>query len=256
VFKVDNRAVVLVAGQTPPYRVLAPGARGPDVRQFERNLWSFGHRGFTVDDVYSPATAAVVRGWQRDHGWPPTGQVDVNQIVVAPGAIRVAEHKAAVGADATGEVLTYTGTTRVVAIDLSVTRQQLVHQGQAVTVTLPDGATAAATVSSIARVASAAREGSDSGPTVAVTVTITEQRDLGNVDGASVGITLVVDERADVLTVPVAALVALAEGGYGVQVVVGSSTRYLPVATGMFAGGRVEVSGEGVVEGLTVGVPS
>jgi len=50
--------------------------------------------------------------------------------------------------------------------------------------------------------------------------------------------------------------VALAEGGYGVQVIEGSATRYLAVETGMFAGGKVEISGAGIAEGMTVGVPT
>ena len=57
------------------------------------------------------------------------------------------------------------------------------------------------------------------------------------------------------LTVPVAALVALAEGGYGVEVVDGRRTRYVAVETGLFAGGRVEVTGDGLAEGMTVGMP-
>jgi hypothetical protein len=59
-----------------------------------------------------------------------------------------------------------------------------------------------------------------------------------------------------VLTVPVAALLALAEGGYGVQVVTGTATRIVAVRTGLFAAGRVEVSGDGLTEGMTVGMPS
>ena len=35
----------------------------------------------------------------------------------------------------------------------------------------------------------------------------------------------------------------------------GGSTRKVPVTTGMFAGGRVEVSGEGLAEGQRVVVP-
>jgi hypothetical protein len=58
-----------------------------------------------------------------------------------------------------------------------------------------------------------------------------------------------------VLSVPVAALVALAEGGYGVQVVTGSTTRYVGVQTGLFADGNVEISGDGIAEGVTVGMP-
>jgi hypothetical protein len=56
--------------------------------------------------------------------------------------------------------------------------------------------------------------------------------------------------------VPVAALLALREGGYGVQIVEGSTTRIVAVKTGLFSGGRVEVSGDGLAEGMTVGMPS
>jgi len=59
----------------------------------------------------------------------------------------------------------------------------------------------------------------------------------------------------DVLAVPVAALLALPKGGFGVQVVDGDTTRIVAVKTGMFAAGQVEVSGRDVAEGVTVGVP-
>jgi ABC-type glutathione transport system ATPase component len=46
-----------------------------------------------------------------------------------------------------------------------------------------------------------------------------------------------------VLAVPVVALLALPKGGFGVEVVDGARTRIVPVRTGMFAAGQVEVSG-------------
>jgi hypothetical protein len=60
----------------------------------------------------------------------------------------------------------------------------------------------------------------------------------------------------NVLTVPVAALLALAEGGYGVQIVEGGTTKIVGVKTGLFAGGQVEVSGDGLAEGQVVGMPA
>jgi multidrug efflux system membrane fusion protein len=56
-----------------------------------------------------------------------------------------------------------------------------------------------------------------------------------------------------VLTVPIGALVALAEGGFGLQVLDGTS-HYIGVTTGLFANGKVEVCGDGVGEGMTVGM--
>jgi len=96
----------------------------------------------------------------------------------------------------------------------------------------------------------------DGEPTVEVTVTVADQKALGDLREAPVDVALTAGSRADVLTVPVAALVALAEGGYGVEVVDGGGSRFVAVDAGLFAGGRVEVSGAGLAEGMTVGMPS
>jgi hypothetical protein len=103
-------------------------------------------------------------------------------------------------------------------------------------------------------VATAGQQGNPA--TIEVVVNVADQGALGTLDQAPVGVTLVSAKVENVLTVPVAALVALAEGGYGVQVVEGSTTRYVPVKTGMFANGRVEISGAGIQAGTVVGVPT
>jgi multidrug efflux system membrane fusion protein len=87
-----------------------------------------------------------------------------------------------------------------------------------------------------------------------VTVTIADQAALGSLDAAPVEVDFVSDERKDVLAVPVAALLARTEGGFGVEIVDGDTTRIVAAKTGMFAAGRVEVSGAGIGEGVTVGV--
>jgi hypothetical protein len=99
-----------------------------------------------------------------------------------------------------------------------------------------------ASVGTVAHSAAQGQGGGNSDPTIDVTISVKDQKALGTLDAAPVDITLISSQRKDVLTVPVAALVALAEGGYGVQVVEGDSARYVAVKTGMFAGGRVEVS--------------
>jgi hypothetical protein len=56
-----------------------------------------------------------------------------------------------------------------------------------------------------------------------------------------------------VLAVPVAALLALAGGGYGLEVVEPSGHHVLvPVRTGVVAGGEVEVNGAGIAAGARV----
>jgi hypothetical protein len=179
--------------------------------------------------------------------------------VVAPGALRVAAHKVDTGAPASGPVLAYTATTRVVTVPLDVADQHLVRSGIAATVTLPDGATVQGVVASVGTVATKTTTGSGptqtSTTTIDVVVTVADQARLGTLEEAPVDVSLVSDQRKDVLAVPVGALVALQEGGYGVLVVDGPGTRYVPVTTGMFADGKVEVSGDGIAEGVTVGVP-
>jgi multidrug efflux pump subunit AcrA (membrane-fusion protein) len=62
-------------------------------------------------------------------------------------------------------------------------------------------------------------------------------------------------QRENVLAVPVVALLALAEGGYGVEIIEGDTSRIVAVKTGIFADGQVEVSGKAIAEGMRVGVP-
>ncbi|MBP2323831.1 hypothetical protein JOF56_004216 [Kibdelosporangium banguiense] len=258
VYSVDDLAVPAIYGTIPPYRTLKSGVGGNDVKQLEENLQALGYKGFTVDNEYTSATATAVEQWQEDLGREETGSVQTADIVVIPGEVRVAELKAQTGGPANGQMLTYTGTTRTVTVNLDVSKQHLVSQGIAATVTLPDGKTVPGNVTSVGNVATAkpAQQGSTSSTsTIEVVVALTDQAAAGKLDAAPVDVTLVSEKRENVLVVPVGALVALAEGGYGVQVVDGTSTKYVAVKTGMFAGGKVEVSGPGIAAGTVVGVP-
>jgi peptidoglycan hydrolase-like protein with peptidoglycan-binding domain len=256
VFRDDNVPVPLFYGTLPLYRQLKPGDSGPDVKELEQNLQALGYTGFTVDNDYTSATGDAVKRWQKDIGVPEAQRSSTftpSEVVLAPGAIRVASVKAALGDQASGPLLTYTGTTRTVAVALDVALQSIAKQGAAATVTLPDNKTVQGTVSSVGTVANPASGNNPA--TVDVTVGITDQNTLGTFDSAPVDVTLVSAQAQNVLSVPVSALVALAEGGYGVQVVEGDSTKYVAVKTGMFAGGRVEISGEGIQAGTVVGIP-
>jgi multidrug efflux pump subunit AcrA (membrane-fusion protein) len=66
----------------------------------------------------------------------------------------------------------------------------------------------------------------------------------------------VAERRANVLTVPVTALLALTEGGFGVELVDRTGSRVVAVETGMFANGRVEVRSRDLRPGMAVGVPA
>jgi hypothetical protein len=252
-YRMDNQPVPLFYGHLPFYRQLTSGDTGPDAAELERNLAALGYTGFTVDDTYTYNTALAVRAWQDDLGRTQTWTFDPASVVLAPGPVRIASLAAQLGDHASGQVLTYTGTTRTVHIDLDVALQQLAKRGSAATIRLPSGTTVDGTVTDIGSVVAAQ---GDQPATIGVTVAIANQGALGTLDQAPVTVNLVSATARNVLTVPVAALVALAEGGYGVQVVTGSTSHYVAVHLGMFANGRVEISGTGLRVGMRVGVPS
>ncbi|MEV0378800.1 peptidoglycan-binding domain-containing protein [Nonomuraea sp. NPDC050643] len=251
VYSVDADRRPLLYGTMPLYRTLEDGVEGKDVELLERNLDRLGYTGFDVDDTFTWATREAVEDWQEDLGLDVTGRVQPGDVVVADGRIRVADLKKTLGDSASGPVLTATGTTREVLVNLDVADEHLVRKGMKATVELPDGGTVNGKVTGVGKVATETTTGNDSTTTVEVTVSVSGLKK--SFDAAPVDVTIVSDQREDVLAVPVGALVALAEGGYGVQVVEGSSTRYAAVGTGMFADGKVEVTG--LAEGMTVAVP-
>lgn len=255
-YRVDNRPVVLMYGTVPAYRSMSVGAEGPDVAQLERNLKALGYDDFTVDDTYTYATAAAVRQWQEDRGLPETGVVEHGRVVFLRAQVRVATHKAAVGDTVSpGQpVLTHTGTARLVTVKLDVDDQRLAKRGAKVTMTMPDGKSATGTVTSVTTVVETGDEGAET--KVEVSVALADPAAGKGYDRAAVEVRFTASQRENVLTVPVAALLALAEGGYGVQVVENGATRIVAVDTGMFADGKVEVSGAALTEGMTVGMPA
>ncbi|MFI5895893.1 peptidoglycan-binding protein [Actinoplanes sp. NPDC051513] len=247
VYRVDQQRVPLLYGSIPLYRALSVGVEGADVRQLERNLSALGYAGFTVDDKYTPATAYAVKRWQKHLGRIRTGAVRPGDAVVSSGARRVAQLTGEPGAAASGALLRWTGTDRIVTVSLDIGYADLVRPGAAATVELPGGDRAAARVTAIGTPATT-KEG---GATLPVELTVTDRRKLGRYEVARVSVDLAAETRQNVLAVPITALVARPGGGYAVVV----GTGYVPVKTGLFSDSYVEVAGDGVVEGLSVGVP-
>ncbi|MEU4657680.1 peptidoglycan-binding domain-containing protein [Streptomyces sp. NPDC023723] len=260
-YRVDERPVVLMYGSAPAYRALRAGLEGDDVRQLERNLDALGYTGFSVDDEYTDATADAVSAWQRDAGLEETGVVDNGQVRFAPGAVRVDALQAEEGGS-TGpgqKVLTYTSTAQSVSVELDTADLRLAEKGAKVSVVLPDGTEVGGRITEVATEISAG-EGEEDDTTTVGKVAVALDGDQARKAAApyvlaSVDVTFTAGRRENVLTVPVAALVALPEGGFAVEAVKGSSASYVPVETGLFADGRVEISGDGVTEGMTVGMP-
>jgi hypothetical protein len=210
-----------------------------------------------VDDDYTSSTADAVEAWQDDLGLDDTGRVELGRVLFAPDAIRVDSVSAEPGQPLQPgtRILAYTGTTRLVTVRLDASDQRLAKQVAKVTVSMPNGTSVPGVISRVETVIEAG-SGQDADPTTKIETIVSLASANGvSYDAAAVDVIFTAEERAGVLTVPIAALVALPDGGYGVEVVEGSTSRYLPVETGLFADGRVEVSGDGLAEGMTVGIP-
>ena len=133
-------------------------------------------------------------------------------------------------------VLDATTAERVVTLDLSASRQDLVAPGQAVTIELPDGTETAGTVREVGRVATVAQDGTT---TVPVIIAIDDPAGLPGLDAAPVSWHVVTDRREDVLAVPGQRAGRAARGrlrGRGRRRPT-ARRRYVGVETGLFEDG-------------------
>lgn len=226
-----------------------------DIELLRENLAVLGFEG--------PA-AETIRRWQSSVGRSATGLIEPGQIVVSDGPVRVAEHMVDVGDIVFGGldgqsgfapdnnssdlVMRYTGTDRLVTVPMEIADHAYARAGDEVVVTLPTDAEIPGVIGEVSSVFN------EQGLADAV-IEIPDQARLGTLEAASVDVEFVIGRREDVLAVPIAALLALPEGGFGVEIVERNASRIVPVDTGLFARGSVEISGADIAEGVTVGIP-
>ena len=179
-----------------------------------------------------------------------------------PGPIRVTDVTAVPSGPAAGTILTASGTTRQVTVKLPVSSQEIAKKGAGVQISLPGGKSTTGHISSVGTVATAdktnaqAQTGqSTESATITVMIDLDKPRDAGTLDGAPVTVGFTSTEHKNVLSVPVNALLASADGTYSVNVVdsAGKVTS-VPVELGVFDGDNVEVKGN-LTEGARVQVP-
>jgi hypothetical protein len=293
VYSLNDVPVPLLYGSIAAYRAFYVGmSAGADVGELTRDLVALGDgAGLTQSDTYTAATAAAVERWQRAEGLAPTGELLLGAVVFEPGPIRVTSVASSVGSSTGGSgtgsggggggggggtVLTATGTTPVVTVDLDVSEEYLVKPGDHVSIVLPNGtSTVGGRIESVGKVASCpggggiglgggsssgqspcASAGTNSPPTVPLVITMDKHPPGATLDEAPVNVNITSQRAANVLAVPVNALLALAGGGYGVDVVTSHGVTLVGVSTGLYANTLVQVTGAGIRAGTRVEVPS
>ncbi|MGH9125375.1 MAG: efflux RND transporter periplasmic adaptor subunit [Acidimicrobiales bacterium] len=269
-YDVDAAPVVLLYGTTPAYRTLSVGLTGADVEQLNADLVALGDATSSqvspTSTTFSDATETAVKKLQAALGVTQSGSLTLGQAVFLPGAVRVTTVPATLGSSSAPgmSVIQGTSTTRQVTIALDAGQQSAIKVGDPVTITLPDNTTVAGTVTSVGTVATTPSGGGGPGgggsPTITVDVTPTNPAATGTFDQAPVNVAITTATVDNVLVVPINALLALASGGYAVEVVDASGTgahRLVPVNVGLFddAQGLVQVQRSGLAAGQQIVVP-
>jgi peptidoglycan hydrolase-like protein with peptidoglycan-binding domain len=262
-YEISGRPVVLLYGSVLPTRAFFAGmSAGSDVGELNANLEALGYGQGLTGDTFSAATAAAIREFQSAHGLSVTGELLLGSVVFEPGAVRVTSVTPTVGATVMpGPVLVITSTARQVRLALNAAQQASVKKGDLVTITLPDNQTTPGRityVSSVATSPSSKPGEEESAPTIEVDATPTDPAATGHLDQAPVNVSITSESVENVLAVPVDALLALAGGGYAVEVAEGRVHRLVAVTVGLFddAEGVVQVSGRGLSVGRRVVVPA
>lgn len=258
-YAVDNLPVFLLAGRLPAWRAFAAGmSDGPDVRQLEKNLRELGHLDAEPDERFTWATAEAIMDWQEASGLERTGELDLGTVQFARGDLRVGTVTAGIGNQVGpgAELFEVTGTRQVVNVDLRLADQQLAVAGRAVTVRLPGGTETEGRITTVGTPTETEDATGQQQTVVPVVVVLDDPGAAADLQEASVTVDVPSERREGVLSVPVGALIAITPQQFGVEVVdADGTTRPVPVTTGLFAGGRVEISGDGVRDGQRVVVP-
>jgi peptidoglycan hydrolase-like protein with peptidoglycan-binding domain len=248
--RIDDRPVVLAGGVLPMYRELLLASdhlEGDDVRQLQQLLLDLGFDDdgrLEADGDFGAATGRAVEDWQESLGLPETGRVDGSVLVFSPTPLRIASE---LRVGTAFERLDVTEPGAAVTVETSNRDRAGLPVGNPVSVELADGTVLDGTVADQERVVR------DDGSTIWRS-TIGVSGDLAG--ESSVLVTSVVNAASDVLIVPVPALLALAEGGFAVELAEpGTGPGLVAVDVGQVVAGRAEISG-GVVAGDEVVVPA
>mgnify|MGYP001741254261 CR=1 FL=1 len=263
VYTVAGNNTYLLHGATPAWRAFEEGmSDGEDVTQLETALSELGYFEATPNAHFDWNTIAAIKKWQKALSLPQSGSLPLGTVLFAPEDLRIGALKARVGDNATMETELFTASSsrQVISANLKLSDQALGIVGNSVTVRLPGSATT--TTGTITSVEPPREKDSEEGSKETtkeriIPITPDDTSALEGLQEASVSLGLTSQTRTGVLSVPLGALVALSTDQFGVEVVdEKGEIRRVPVTVGLFAGDRVEVSGDEIAEGQRVVVPN
>ena len=275
-------AGVLMFGDISAWRDFRQGMLpGDDVEQLKQNLLVLGYvatDSFEVDPNFDSEAVEAIKNMQADLGVIVTGHIDFGDVVFLLGTSVVDSSQSfpnlsiSVTTGSTlvsltpierieteirsdGTISTSTESLQRVSTTLEVASQDLIDIGSVANIELPDESVVLGTVIEIGSVAVVPQGGQSGNPYLEVSVAIDGDVSLPQWTGATVTVSITKKLASNVLAAPVTSLLALLDGGYALEIVESGSTRLVPVETGIYADGWVEVDGIGLDAGIEVIVP-
>ena len=276
-------ATVLMFGDIPVWRDFKEGmSPGEDIKQLEENLLALGYvssDSFSVDNKFDIGTVEAIEKMQNELNLVIKGEIDFGEVVFSPGKsiVEASSSFPSIGTYVTtdsvavsltpiertqmeisplGKVSTRTESLQRVSTSLEVSSQDLIEVGSEVNIELPDESVVKGRVIDIGNVAVLPQSGQSGDPYLEVSVAMEEDLSLPEWTGATVTVSITKELAENVLSVPVTSLLALLDGGYALEVQEsGSITKLVPVKTGIYADGWVEVTGQGLEAGTEVVMP-
>ena len=270
---------ILMFGDTPAWRDIKEGVTpGEDINQLEFNLIALGYgigKNLGPDTTFDENTATAIRQLQSDLKVASTGEITLGEITFVPGTsmIRPSSTLHTIGSkvnDGT-ELLSLTPIEKIsskigpnnavttsgkslqrVEIQIPVADRELMKTGSKVDIELPDESRILGTIHDIASFAVAPEEGD---PFLDIAITVDGSTEYFEWTGASVTVHVTKELAENVLASPVNGLLALLSGGYALEIVTPTGTSLVPVETGIYADGWVQINGPGLKTGTEIIVP-
>jgi hypothetical protein len=241
-YRVDNAPVVLLEGDATLYRDLGEGDEGADVLALETALAALGY-SVDVDEEFEADTTAELEEFQESVALEVTGELDLTTVVMHDGPVVVSTLVLAVGDEVSAgdEVVVVSDAARDVTFALDPAQLTSLAPGDTLAVSLPQGGTADAEVTSVA--AAPSEDG-----TYAVTARLASDAEVAG-DRWEVDVRLEREVVGDALLVDPSAIVMLEGGRTVVRVIRDGEPVDVPVTVIATSGRVTAIESEALAEG-------
>ena len=273
-------ASLLMFGDLPVWRDMKEGiGPGEDINQLKLNLIALGYgttETLEVDSTFDPNTTTAIMKLQSDLNLISSGEVSFGEIIFASGTSMVNSSSTLpnmgekintgvelflltpiekistqIGSD--GVINIASKSLQKVEIQVGVADQNLVVKGSEVEIELPDESTIVGLVDEVGSFAVVPQDGD---PFLEISIAVEGSTEYFKWTGAVVTVNATKELAKGVLASPVNGLLALLTGGYALEIITETGTTLVPVETGIYADGWVEIHGSGLQPGTEIIVPN